>query len=332
MDWIMYRTVFCLALLTTSAHAATLEKVFPLGQPYCLAYSNDKAPAGQTESLELFSLFGPHDVEEEISASAKEEAAKFREQGSYIVDVQARFKGDKRAYWQSVGCSEDEGTIRCSVDCDGGSFTGKVSKDAFSMKVDQSGFVLQGGCGDEGEVNKNLTQKEAPNGLTLTKRDVKYCEDARAKNYATRLRDEVSLRKRISDNTWRCLSRTYDDTYLAAHLKQTVKKISVSIIDAPKRVVDADGYTNTKMRVEVKATLRNGKTLTSKDECNAFTTEFSCNETYRLFRRDGSSALLKMGSYDPAPGDDPTELKLAGTKLGDDDKLFRLDASTKACE
>jgi hypothetical protein len=332
MDHRMTRIAACLlALLTTSTHAATLKEMFPIGEQRCMAFSAPNAKPGETESFEMFKLFGPNDVEEHISGSVEEEAKKLRSYDSISLDVQARFKGDHRAYWQVLGCFEENGAVRCSVDCDGGAFTGKFDKEQFKMSLDGNGFVLQGGCGDEGETTRMMTNKDAPRGLTLTKRDLAHCEAARVENYKVRLRDSVSLRKRIVDNNWRCLSRTYSDAELAKNPDQTVQQIALSILEAPKRVVDSDGA-NTVMQVALTAKLRDGKTATEKHECFGFTESFSCGTSFRLYRRDGETTLLKMGEFDPAPGDTPIDIKIGDVKLGDDDRLFKLEASTKVCE
>jgi hypothetical protein len=296
-----------------------------------MAFSALNAKKGETETFELFRLFGPNDVMEEISGTVEEEAKLSASFAGTSLDVQARFKGDRKAYWQGVGCSEDNGTVRCGVDCDGGSFTAKVTAETFKLSLDQNGFVLQGGCGEEGETTRFMTNKDAPKGLTLTKRDLAYCEAARAANIKTRLRDSVSLRARIVQNSWRCLQRTYDASHLAENPKQNVTQVSISILDSPKRVVDGNGA-NTVMTVAINATLRNGKTTKAQHECLGNFDSFSCGGSFRLYRRDSESALLKMGEYDAAPGDSPPEIKIEDMKLGSEDQLFKLEASTKACE
>jgi hypothetical protein len=321
----------CLAIsLASPAYAASLKDLFPQGEQRCMAFIATDAKKGETESFELFRLLGPDDVFEDIKGTLAEEAKRSASYDGTTLDVQVRFKGDRKAYWQGVGCSEANGKVQCSVDCDGGSFTGKIDKDAFKLRLDSSGFVLQGGCGEEGETTRFMTNKEAPKGLTLSPRDISHCEAARAANVKTRLRDSVSLRARILQNNWRCLQRTYDEAHLAENPKQTVSQISISIIDEPKRVIDNDDA-STLMKVAITAKLRDGKIATAQHECFSQVDSFVCGSSFRLYRRDGETALLKMGVYDAAPGDEQPEWKISDMKLGKDDKLFKLDATSGAC-
>lgn len=243
------------------------------------------------------------------------------------VDVQVRIKGDKRAYHQGLSCYEGEKGVTCGVDCDGGNFTLKRDNTTLNIGLNKDGFVINGGCGAEEDVaSLNLTSFQAPKGLLLKKQDISACMTARRAHYATRLRDETSLRARIVKNGWRCLSRSYDATHMAKNPKQTVKDISVSIIKKPKRGEMKDGYAETEMRVSVKLTLKNGKTAKAEEDCNAYSDSFSCGDTFELLRRDDTSALLKLNAYDKP------ELKLAGLMMSSEDKVMKLEASTKACE
>jgi hypothetical protein len=137
--------------------------------------------------------------------------------------------------------------------------------------------------------------------------------------------DPISLRERIATSGWRCLKRSYDKAHLAKHPQQKVTEVAVAIrgpaiVDKPP-----DDYPSTLLDVSLSFKLRDGSVKAKDVQCRANGYQFYC-ERFRLRRRDGGSAWLVAGEYN----DRENPPLMLETALGDDDRLFRLDAGTEA--
>lgn len=73
--------------------------------------------------------------------------------GEVVALVRAAFRGEAGTYDNVLGCwgredGDPEGAIRCSVDCDGGTFMAWRSE-GDSILLRTGGFIVAGGCGED---------------------------------------------------------------------------------------------------------------------------------------------------------------------------------------
>lgn len=69
-----------------------------------------------------------------------------------VLAIQVKRKNDSRLWTNNIACFDDEKnkTVRCSVECDGGSVEILERNADGKMLLKNNGVVLYGGCGDEG--------------------------------------------------------------------------------------------------------------------------------------------------------------------------------------
>lgn len=310
--------------------------LFPAGAESC--YAADAAPAdmkpGQSlTSLHLYRLFDPDPATETVGFTRDEAITFDRIPGnSNWVKVMARFKDSKQPYHEFVSCSvepDTPGKVICGVECDGGFFeiarTGEGAK--LSFPEGSTGLRLSASCGESegGDPSRWMSSRDAGGSVDLAKADVAACSAAEAQLRATYKGDPVPLRERIETGGWRCLKRVYDKAHMTKHPRQNVAAMAVAISGPPVTERVPGEYNETRLKVSVSFRLRDGSVHRAENECGAMDHEFACDGGYRLRRRDGGSALLAAGEYDAA-GEAPRMLDVV---LGEDDRLFRLDASVE---
>ena len=122
-----------------------------------------------------------------------------------------------------------------------------------------------------------------------------------------------------------CLSRSYDAAHMAAHPKQTVKRIAVLKTRESKL---SDDYPAYKLSFQIE--LRDGKRIEKKTDCSPDNYAYTCTHDPQLdTQRD--FYLTRAGDNEVMLRDKRGVLaKLFDAKLGDDDRLFKLRASPAA--
>lgn len=330
-------TGFCLlaaAPLFAQEVPGDVRTLFPVGTDACYAASTaatDKKPGQKLTEFYLYRSYEPNPALEEIDMTRDEAAAWFaKPQSGHWIDVLARFSDNPFTYTQSVSCwtRSDTKKVMCGVDCDGGSFnfTRRGTGIELGFEEDSGGLSLNQSCGepDDDTASRWMTPEDAGKTITLSPQQASTCialDRAAKPSFAA---DPVSLRERIATSGWRCLKRSYDKTHLAKHPKQRVTALAIAIkgpatLDRPK-----EDYPSTLLDVSLSYRLRDGSVKSKDVQCSASQYEFAC-ETFRLRRRDASTALLVAGEYTDTENP-PTMLE---TRLGTDDRLFRLDAGTE---
>jgi hypothetical protein len=85
-----------------------------------------------------------------------------------IMTVEITLKGKKNLYTNyrsMLFCDKDD---HCYVECDGGSVNTKIQSDG-TLLIKNNGFVIHGGCGDEGEDIEGILLKRTEGGDDLFK-------------------------------------------------------------------------------------------------------------------------------------------------------------------
>lgn len=249
--------------------------------------------------------------------------------GRISVTAYVRFRDRKGVYANGLSCWKTDGAkVLCGIDCDGGSFALRPAGQ--SLLLDNNGFVVVGGCGaseDEQENEEHVLPGADDRTFRLDPKPFAACmaeRDAMAPAFA---KLGAPLRARFRDSETLCLSRTYETAHLAAHPKQSVRRIAVLKTKESRSDPDLPFY-NLTFRIE----LRDGKTFEQKAGCYPDRYALACrpdvpmdeDRYFYLSRAANGGAMLrdKHGLLE----------KLFATRLGTDDRVFRLGASaTESC-
>jgi hypothetical protein len=327
------------SLTTFSAgqeNSSPLPSHLPLGKEVCFGrvYGDMHLklhPKQLVTSLHLFRDLDP-DQNTEDEPLTREEILKSDGDSGVNVSAFVRFKKRKGVFWNTLNCrtSADGKITRCGIDCDGGSFD--LEPRERSLRLTNNGFVLIGGCG--------ASEEEYENKLFFSPgADDKFFRlEPLPPAQCTALRDIVkpafakmgsALRIRFAKEEASCYARAYDETHLKENPQQLVRKIAMLKPAGGKEVhKDAPGYDLT-FKIETK----DGKKFTQTAKCYPDRYTYTCPVV--------AEADAQKDFYVTRAGENAITIRdRAGkfsaflkTKLGSDDRLFRLDASAvSACE
>jgi hypothetical protein len=285
--------------------------------------------AGQLTGLMVYRLLRPNPAYEYLQQDSATQVAFDREYRHYSqVSVIARFNDAPGAFTQSVSCNDRDGGISCGVECDGGGFQARMEGGGLALSFREGGMAVRGGCGEEEETTRMLGNAAWPGPSRLEPRQPDVCARADQEAALSFTREKISLRERISTLGWTCLKRSYDKAHLKKNPKQQVESVAVAV--ALNIKPSEEGGSDATLDVTASIRTRDGKSAKRKLTCYPDQYQFTCEEEFRLRRRNGNSAHLVPGSYSPEPG---APRKMFGLVLGAGDDVFRLDASTATdCE
>lgn len=313
-----------------------LPSHFPLREETCFGRVYDAQhlanhPKQLVTSFHLFHDLNPDQNTEDEPQSREELLKGDGENGAISLSTFVRFKNRKGLYWNVLNCNNFDGKgMRCSIDCDGGSFEGKPQQQ--SLMITNHGFVLIGGCGASEEESEHpvfFSPGVDDKTFRLEPLPVAQCAALREALKPAYAKMGAPLRVRFAKEEGACFSRVYDDAHLRKNPQQTVKRIALVKVAGGKDVhKDAPGYDLT-FRIETK----DGKKFTQSAKCYPDRYAYTCpvkaeNDSAHDFyiTRAGDNALMIR--------DRAGKLRdFFGAKLGSDDRLFKLEAATaSACE
>lgn len=329
-----------LAMVSSAAaqeRASPLPSHFPRAKEACFGrvYGNmhlKLRPRQLVTSIHIFRDLDPDQNTEDEPLTRDEVLKNDGESGSVNLSAFVRFKNRKGLFWNTLNCnkSADGNVTRCGIDCDGGSFDLQPRQQ--SLLLTNNGFLLVGGCGaSEDEYENRLFFEPGADDkvFRLEPLPVAQCAALRDGLKPSFAKMGTALRVRFAKEEASCYARSYDDAHLKQNPQQTVRRIALLKAAGGKDVhKDAPGYDLT-FRIET----TDGKKFTQTAKCYPDRYAYTCPvkaeiDTARDF-------------YVTRAGDDAVMIrdrrgKLAdffGTKLGADDRLFRLQASAApACE
>lgn len=316
--------------------------MFPQGVERCYRATFDaaarKGHAGQVlGEFMLYRLLRPDPSKETVGRTAEDEVAYDKSADVWNwVAVLAKLADGKGYYSQSIVCSdsEDNGGVRCGVECDGGSFAMKKDGDSLALSFEpDNGLSLNQSCGDPDEEGHDhwLTATEAGGAFTLPLQPVESCLAADREARPAFAADPVPLRERVATSGWRCLSRVYDKAHLQQHPKQKVSAIAVAIKGPVTVEADESGWKTTHLAVTLSVATRDGKHGSQDVDCIADQFQYRCGGEFRLRRRDAATAMLLAGEFAAGAGETAPK-SLNGVAIGPDDLIFKLDGGTgSAC-
>lgn len=313
-----------------------LPSHFPLQKEVCFGrvYGDmhlKLRPKQLVTSLHIFRDLDP-DQNTEDEPLTREELLKSDGDSGVNVSAFVRFKNRKGVFWNTLNCtrSADGKVTRCGIDCDGGSFDLEPRQQ--SLLLTNNGFVLIGGCGasEEEYENKVFFSPGADDKIfRLEPLPLEHCTALRESVKPTFAKMGAALRIRFKTEETVCYSRTYNDAHLKKNPQQTVRKIALLRAAGGKDVhKDAPGYDLT-FKIETK----DGKKFTQAAKCYPDRYSYTCPVA--------AEADAQKDFYVQRAGDNSLMIRdWAGklsiffkTKLGGDDRLFRLESSAaSACE
>lgn len=319
-----------------TAEGSPLPLHFPVGKNACFGRDYDARhltdhPKQRVTSFYLFRDLTPDLAKEDRPDTAEERHIASGADGNFSLMAYVRFR-DKpgKLFWHSLGCHKaEDGRTRCGIDCDGGSFVLKPQDR--SLLLENNGFTVVGGCGESEEEaeQRDFVAPGADDKLfRLEPRGVSACMAIRDSLKPAYAKLGTTLRERLAKDGAVCFERKYGDAHLANHPGQTVKRIAVFKSADFKPLSDYPAYELT-FRIE----LKNGQRHEKKTSCSPDSYAYACThdlkyEEQREFylSRAGDNAIMlrdKRGWLS----------RMFETKLGADDKLFKLQAApAAACE
>jgi hypothetical protein len=305
----------------------------PLRAEACFGRVYDAAhlrahPKQRVTSFHLLRDFTPDNNAESEPQSREELLDADGSDGTIGVTAYLRLRDRKGVYSNHFSCRRnDKGGVFCGIDCDGGSFIARTSGN--SLLIENQGFVVVGGCGASDEDNENpVSIRPGADDKTfrLDKQPLDQCTALRDAQKPAWARLGPPLRHRFAKDGALCLTRDYDAAHLASHPQQTVKRIAV-FKNAGGKPHEPPQY-NLAFRVE----LKNGRKFEGRTNCWPDEYTYACThaaelDTQRSFylTRAGDSVMLRdrKGSLGA----------LFKTRLGNDDRMFRLNVAPAAsCE
>jgi hypothetical protein len=313
--------------------SSPLPDHLPVAAEACFGRTYDDAhlrkhPRQRVTSFHILRDFSP-DTNAEFEHQSREDMLS-ADGADGIIGLAAyvRLRGRKGVYSNHFSCRrDDKGAMRCGIDCDGGSFSARPS--GGSLLIQNEGFVVVGGCGgsEEDAMNPVFIDPGADDKVfRLDNQPLAQCTALRDAQKPVWAKLGPPLRERFSKDGALCLSRSYDAAHLARHPQQSVKRIAV-LKSASGKPHEPPQY-NLSFRVE----LKDGRKFEGRTNCWPDDYTYACThdaelDTQRSFylTRAGDAVMLRdrKGSLGA----------LLKTKLGSDDRMFRLDPSASgACE
>jgi len=325
----------CLAAQGEEKKESPLPSHLPLKTESCFGRSYDAAHLSAHPKQRVTSFYLAREFKEDRNLEfdpTPEQELKDNdgEYGRININAYVRFRDRKGVYTNGLSCGKgDDGKVRCGVDCDGGSFDLKAS--GASLLLENQGFVVVGGCGaseDEQENEEHVMPGADDKVFRLDPKPVAACMAERAAMAPAWAKLGKPLRFRFKDNETLCLSKSYDAAHLAAHPKQTIKRIAVLKTKESKRDPDQVHYELT-FRIET----RDGKKFERSVSCAPDQYAFGCQpvepmdaERYFYLTRAGENDVMLRDKHGLLE-------KAFKAKLGSDDRIFKLKTSpADACK
>lgn len=301
-----------LAFPTETASEARLP-IFTADREACFGRVYDRGhlashPLQKVTSLHILRSLAERSEAENWQPNARaENIKKFRESGTTEVSAFVTFR-DRRGYFHnSLNCNkENKDGVSCYIECDGGSFLLK-RQSANSVLLDNGGFVLIGGCGDEVEEGEELRFEPGKDDklFRLDSKPVAVCRAEEQK--AIPIRAGKPLRERFKEDEPFCFGRDYDPAHLASHPQQLVASLRVGRLDPAKELEDDPDpkWWWYNVRLDVALTLRaGGAATTARYWCTPQEGSWECRRTFEGENEGNNACIGRSIHLVRGPGDD----------------------------
>lgn len=334
----MRGAVFLLALVASLSCANAQEKKasplpshLPLLKEACFGRVYDAAhlashPKQRVTAFHLSREFTADPFTEDPSWDPKELRNFDGDDGRILVTAYVRFRDRQGVFSNGLSCvRNDNGTVRCGIDCDGGSFNLKAGGP--SILLENEGFTVVGGCGasEEDQDNLEIVKPGADDKLfRLDPRPVAACvaeRDARAPAFA---RLGAPIRERLAPKDAICFTRDYDAAHLAAHPGQTIRRIAVlKTADDVRAPGEHPSYD-----LVFRVLRKDGEKFEQKASCAPDAYRYLCSFHNEDNNTHGEFYLTRAGVSDITLRDRKGKLSdFLNANLGKDDRFFKLKSS-----
>jgi hypothetical protein len=266
-----------LTLLSTGAAAQSPTPLFTPDQDVCFGRLYDRNhlashPNQKVTSLHVFHAADGRREAENYDPKQKADAQEaFRERGETAVSAFVTFRDRRGMFNNTLICEKDSGAgVRCYIECDGGSFMLKGESND-TVVLDNNGFVLVGGCGEDVEATESVFLDPGKDDKTF-RLDRKAASVCRAEEQKARpIPAGLPLRERFKDNETFCFGRDYDAAHLASHPQQKVASIRVGRLTPDQERTDKDLQETWPSDVKLTVALK------LKASAGGRTTNYTCN-------------------------------------------------------
>jgi hypothetical protein len=332
-QWLRHSYIALVAALLLVPGAACAEplltRAFPPGEDACYGVQD----ADRNQRVAAIHVFkaqrsDPQREQPEHPRAAQMEADAGRpgaSAGTRWLSLLVRFKDEPgRVHRQDLECGgERSDGFRCGVECDGGRLD--VTAEGEQLLLTQDQLRLQGACGT-GEGSSARLRGDAP--FRLERRPMQACLAERAAarpSWAA----AMPLRVRFAKRTGICHGRSYDAAHLARHPQQNVVAITLRTREKVK-LEDDDGIASASFRAEIAVRTRDGAGARTDVTCHAREYTFRCasedeQATFDLIRDGERGVLIRDVNFAHRDGSENSLAPLFRVRLGDDDRVFRLD-------
>jgi hypothetical protein len=274
------------------AHAKDLTKMFEAEKEACFGRVYDQAhlkahPQQKVTSIHVFrSLDDRKEAENWTPARRQERIDMLKSENPSVgVDAYVTFRDRKGYFYNSLSCSDssDEG-VMCGIDCDGGSFVLKPGN-AGSIMLQNNGFVLIGGCGEDIEQADQVyfTPGKDDKVFRLDKKPADVCRAEEQKTTPIRLGQGQPLRERFKPDEPFCYGRDYDAAHMAKHPQQKVASIRVGRLDTAQERKETATMSASEwpgdVRVNVAMKMKAGAARNANYSCDPEVSNWKCHIT-----------------------------------------------------
>jgi hypothetical protein len=287
--------VVSLAAWPTATLTETRPPIFAADREACFGRVYDAAhlkahPKQKVTSLHVLRSLEERREAENWTPDARAEAIRsFREEGQASVTAFVNFRDKKGTFHNSLTCDKETAAgMTCLIECDGGSFRLNRSG-ANSVMLNNNGFVLIGGCGEEVEEGqiRHFSPGADDKVFRLDSLPIAACRAEQQK--ATPIPAGPPLRERFKEDEQFCFGRDYDPAHLKSNPKQMVSQIRVGRL-TPDKEQDPDApekFWWFRVKLDVSITLRSTlKTTTIRYACYPREGDWDCR---RQHESDGPS-------------------------------------------
>jgi hypothetical protein len=235
--WRTARAAVILAAATVwwgvPAAAEARSPLFTADQEACFGRVYDRGhlashPDQKVTGIHIFRSLSERPEAENWQQNQRDEVIKrYRESGETSVQAFVTFRDRKGYFHNALTCNkETRNGVSCYIECDGGSFDIKRESPTTAL-LNNKGFVLIGGCGEEIEETEQVYFSPGKDDkvFRLESKPAAVCRAEEQK--AKPIRPGKPLRERFRETETFCFGRDYDAAHLAKRPRQKVASIRV---------------------------------------------------------------------------------------------------------
>jgi hypothetical protein len=226
------------------AAAQARAPLFTADQEACFGRVYDpphlaRHPDQKVTSIHIFRSLSERPEAENWQQNQRDEAIKrYRESGETSVQAFVTFRDRGGYFHNALTCNkETRNGVGCYIECDGGSFDIKRESPTTAL-LNNKGFVLIGGCGEEVEDDERIYFSPGKDDkvFRLESKPAAVCRAEEQK--AKPIRPGKPLRERFGETETFCFGRDYDAAHLAKHPQQKVASIRVGRLTPDRERLD----------------------------------------------------------------------------------------------